>query len=136
MRPNRLTAARTAASASARLVTSSLTASRSFDCPKALGTRSLSRPVATTAWPAAKAALARCGSHLRAHHRLYVGFFVATVLGAVRYIDLVIQVRLDVHEGHVFLDVASPDSPFVADLDATEPSGAAPIRGPDVQVIT
>ena len=39
MRPNRSTAARTAASASARLVTSSLTASRSFDCPKALDTR-------------------------------------------------------------------------------------------------
>src|SRR5213593_148398 len=59
MRPNRLTAARTAASASARLVTSSLTASRSFDCPKALDTWSLSRPEATTAWPAARAALAK-----------------------------------------------------------------------------
>ena len=35
MRPNRSTAARTAASASARLVTSSLTVSRSFDCPRA-----------------------------------------------------------------------------------------------------
>ena len=40
-------------------VTSSLTASRSFDCPKALDTRSLSRPEATTAWPAARAALAK-----------------------------------------------------------------------------
>src|ERR1700736_254068 len=59
MRPNRSTAARTAASASARLVTSSLTASRSFDCSKALDKRSLSRPEATSAWPAARAALAK-----------------------------------------------------------------------------
>src|SRR6202023_3838641 len=59
MRPNRSTAARTASSASARLVTSSLTASRSLDCPKALDTRSRSRPEATTAWPAARAALAK-----------------------------------------------------------------------------
>jgi len=44
MRPNRSTAARTAASASARLVTSSLTASSSFDWPKALDTAALSRP--------------------------------------------------------------------------------------------
>src|SRR6266581_3399228 len=59
MRPNRSTAARAAASASVRLVTSSLTGSRSFDCPKALDTRSLSRPEATTAWPASRAALAK-----------------------------------------------------------------------------
>ncbi len=59
MRPKRSTAARTAASASARLVTSSLTASRSFDSPKALDTRSSVRPDATTAWPAARAALAK-----------------------------------------------------------------------------
>src|SRR4051812_35145586 len=59
MRPNRSTAARTAASASARLVTSSFTGSRSFDCPKALDTRSVSRPDATTEWPAARAALAK-----------------------------------------------------------------------------
>src|SRR5256885_17203361 len=59
MRPNRSTAARTAASASARLVTSSFTGSRSSDCPNALDTRSVSRPVATTEWPAAKAALAK-----------------------------------------------------------------------------
>src|SRR4051794_31539681 len=59
MRPNRSTAARTAASASARLVTSSFTGSRSFDCPNALDTRSVSRPVATTEWPAAKAGLAK-----------------------------------------------------------------------------
>src|SRR5438034_7255460 len=58
MRPKRSTAARTAASASARLVTSSLTASKSLDSPKALDTRSVSRPEATTAWPAAKAAVA------------------------------------------------------------------------------
>src|SRR6266853_806152 len=59
MRPNRLTAARTAASASVRLVTSSLTTSRSSDSPMALATASGSRPVATTAWPAARAALAK-----------------------------------------------------------------------------
>ena len=40
-------------------MTSSLTLSRSFDCPKALDTASLFRPVATTAWPAARAALAK-----------------------------------------------------------------------------
>src|SRR6185295_1792028 len=59
MRPNRSTEACTAASASARLVTSSLTADRSLDRPKALDTRPLSRPDATTAWPAASAALAK-----------------------------------------------------------------------------
>src|SRR3954451_3950314 len=59
IRPNRSTAALTAASASTRLVTSSLTASRSFDCPKACDTRLLSRAVATTACPAAKAAFAK-----------------------------------------------------------------------------
>src|SRR3954464_299157 len=59
MRPNRSTAALTAASASTRLVTSSLTASRSFDCLKACDTRLLSRAVATTACPAAKAAFAK-----------------------------------------------------------------------------
>src|SRR6478752_1995095 len=57
MRPKRPTAASTAASASARLVTSSRTVSRSFDCPNILTRRSVSRPDATTAWPAAKAAL-------------------------------------------------------------------------------
>src|SRR5947208_13621822 len=59
MRPNRLTAARTAASASVRLVTSSLTTSRLSDLPTALATALLSRPVATTVWPAARAALAK-----------------------------------------------------------------------------
>src|SRR6059058_3234396 len=59
LRPNRSTAARAAASASARLVTSSLTTSRSSDFPTALATASVSRPVATTAWPAASAALAK-----------------------------------------------------------------------------
>src|SRR3954468_17139852 len=59
MRPNRSTAVLTAASASTRLVTSSLTASRSSDCPKACDTRLLSRAVATTACPAAKAAFAK-----------------------------------------------------------------------------
>src|SRR5258706_368162 len=59
MRPKRSRAARTAASASARLVTSSLTASRSSDSPTTLDTRSRSRPEATTAWPAARAALAK-----------------------------------------------------------------------------
>src|SRR3989441_1335619 len=58
MRPNRLTAARTAASASVGLVTSSLTTSRSSDFPTALAAAPVSRPVATTAWPAARAALA------------------------------------------------------------------------------
>src|SRR2546422_10824431 len=59
MRPNRSPAARAAASASARLVTSSLTTSRSSDIPTALATASVSRPVATTAWPAARTALAK-----------------------------------------------------------------------------
>jgi hypothetical protein len=59
MRPNRSTAARTAVSASARLVTSSVTASKSVDNPKALDTASLLRPVATTACPASRAVLAK-----------------------------------------------------------------------------
>src|SRR2546425_4579021 len=59
MRPNRSTAARAAASASPRFVTSSLTTSRSSDFPTALATASVSRPVATTAWPAARAALTK-----------------------------------------------------------------------------
>ena len=46
------TAARTAASASARLVTSSLTASRSFDCPKALDTALLEEHYQVTQVPA------------------------------------------------------------------------------------
>src|SRR4051812_45473492 len=58
MRPNRSTAVRTAAAASAPLVTSSLTASTSFDPPRAVDTRRLSRPDATTRWPVARAALA------------------------------------------------------------------------------
>src|SRR5260221_477930 len=49
MRPNRSRAARTASSASARLVMSSLTTSRSFDCPKAFETRAGSPPVAPPA---------------------------------------------------------------------------------------
>src|SRR6476620_867085 len=59
MRPKRSTAACTAASASARLVTSSRTARRSLDSPKALTTCAVFRPEATTAWPAAIAALAK-----------------------------------------------------------------------------
>src|SRR5579862_23782 len=59
MRPNRSTAAFTAALASARLVTSSLTGNKSFDCPRAFDTRAVSRPVATTAYPTARAALAK-----------------------------------------------------------------------------
>src|SRR5438309_10229696 len=59
MRPQRSTAERTAASASARLVTSSLTTRRLFDSPTALATASGSRPVPTTAWPAARAALTK-----------------------------------------------------------------------------
>src|SRR5881409_3969794 len=59
MRPNRSIAARTAALASPLLVTSSLTISWSSDWPKALDTPSRSRPDATTAWPAARAALAK-----------------------------------------------------------------------------
>src|SRR5215213_9306061 len=59
MRPNRSTAARTAACASAGFVTSRVTASSSFDLPNAFETASLLRPVATTAWPAASAALVK-----------------------------------------------------------------------------
>src|SRR5215212_5451128 len=59
MRPNRSTAACTAASASAGLVTSSLTtSSSSWSPPSACSTDSGRRPVATTALPAASAALA------------------------------------------------------------------------------
>src|SRR5258708_29279874 len=58
MRPNRSTAACVAAFAPARLVTSNLTISRSSDSPIALATVSVLRPVATTLFPAARAALA------------------------------------------------------------------------------
>ncbi len=58
MRPNRSTAACTAAWASAGSVTSSFTASRSSDPPTAWLTFSGLRPVATTACPAASAARA------------------------------------------------------------------------------
>src|ERR1700683_4056077 len=58
MRPNRSTVALTADSASAGLVMSSFTTNRSADFPRALATLSVLRPVATTLWPAARAALA------------------------------------------------------------------------------
>src|SRR5438874_7193753 len=59
MPPKRSTAAVTAASASCPSVTSSLTTRRSLDSPSAAATVSGLRPVATTAWPAASAALAK-----------------------------------------------------------------------------
>src|SRR6187397_1026158 len=59
MRPNWSTAVRTAASASERLVTSSVTGNRSFGVPNAFDTASAFRPVATTAWPDASAAFAK-----------------------------------------------------------------------------
>src|SRR3954469_6289246 len=58
MPPKRSTAASIAACASARLVTSSLTTSRRAESPSARATASGLRPVATTLWPAASAALA------------------------------------------------------------------------------
>src|SRR4051794_22337693 len=58
MRPNRAVAAPTAASAAAGSVMSSATASRFSCAPIACSTRSGSRPVATTACPAASAARA------------------------------------------------------------------------------
>src|SRR3954454_10086713 len=58
MPPKRSTAASIAASASARLVTSSLTTSRWAESPSAWATVPGLRPVATTLWPAASAALA------------------------------------------------------------------------------
>src|SRR5438105_13031412 len=77
-------------------------------------------------------------SRLKTHHRLYVGFFVATVLRSVRGIDLVIKVWVGagVPEAHVFLDAASPNSPFLADLGATEPGGGGAILGWNVVIIT
>src|SRR5436305_13546059 len=59
MRPNRSTAAFAAASASARLVTSSLATRRSSDAPSAFATAAGRRPLAITACPAARAALAK-----------------------------------------------------------------------------
>src|SRR5215207_2918669 len=59
MPPKRSTAASTAAPASCWLVTSSLTTSRSSESPSASATASGLRPVATTLWPAASAALAK-----------------------------------------------------------------------------
>src|SRR5580698_8994768 len=59
MRPKRSITAFAADSASAALVTSSLTTNRLADAPMALDTLSVFRPVATTLWPAARAALAK-----------------------------------------------------------------------------
>src|SRR5215203_193667 len=59
MWPNRSTAAWTAAAASSRLLTSSFTTNRSSASPTAVRTASVLRPVATTAFPAARAALAK-----------------------------------------------------------------------------
>ena len=59
MRPNRSMTASTAASASVALVTSSFTTNRSAESPTAWATLSVLRPVATTLWPAARAALAK-----------------------------------------------------------------------------
>ena len=50
----------------------------------------------------------RGGSRLRAHHRLHVCCFVAAVLGTVRRVDLVVEVRVGGREGHIFLDAAGP----------------------------
>ena len=43
----------------------------------------------------------RGGSRLRAHHRLHVCCFVAAVLGTVRRVDLVVEVRVGGREGHI-----------------------------------
>src|SRR5688500_7690591 len=59
MRPNWATAALTATSASAGLVTSSFTTNSCSASPTALRTASVLRPVATTALPPARAALAK-----------------------------------------------------------------------------
>src|SRR6476620_3770151 len=58
MRPNRSTVALTAASASAGFVMSNFRTSSSANFPRALATLSVLRPVATTLWPPANAALA------------------------------------------------------------------------------
>src|ERR1044071_438087 len=58
MRPKRSSAARTAASAEARLVMSSATTRSSSASPTASMTAPVSRPVATILWPAASAACA------------------------------------------------------------------------------
>src|SRR5579864_4747073 len=58
IRPNLSTDSLTADSASAGLVISSFTTNRSEDLPRAWATLSVLRPVATTLWPAARAALA------------------------------------------------------------------------------
>src|SRR5918994_3395275 len=59
MWPNRSTVAWTAAAASSRLLTSSFTTNKSSASPTAVRTASVLRPVATTAFPAARAALAK-----------------------------------------------------------------------------
>src|SRR5947209_1712748 len=63
---------------------------------------------------------------------------MAAVLGAVRGIDLVVDVVVclhDIHKGDLFLDAAGPDATLVAYLRAAVPRGSAPAPGSDVEVI-
>jgi hypothetical protein len=59
---------------------------------------------------------------------------VAVVLGAVRGIDVVVEVGGNVKEDHILLQIASPDSSFPALLAVAEPSGAVPVCGADIKV--
>ncbi len=51
---------------------------------------------------------------------------LATVLGVVRGVNLVVDVGIGANEGDVFVDAASLDVAFVAHLSATKPGAGAP----------
>src|SRR5580658_10791152 len=74
-------------------------------------------------------------SRFWAHHHVDVGCSLAAVLGAVRGVDLVVEVGVGVEEHRVFLDAACTDTTFAAHLDAAEPFGVAPIRGSDIEIV-
>lgn len=61
---------------------------------------------------------------------------VAAVLCAVGGIDLVIDIRVGLHESDIFVDAAGLDATFMPRLSAAEPGSGAPIHGADVKVVT
>jgi len=86
--------------------------------------------------PAFRLACARSGrarhepdrrrSRLRAHDSANDVCCVAAVLGAVRDVDLVLEIVAGIGEGDVLGDAAGLDAAFVAYLGAAEPGTPAP----------
>ncbi len=76
------------------------------------------------------------GSCLGAHDASDDACGIAAVLGPVLFIDLVIEVRVDLlHEGDVFLDATRADVPLVTRLGAPEPGAGASVHASHIQVV-